>query len=463
MDNEILRFAQNDSGEAHNGKIKIAVAMSGGVDSSVAAKILKDQGYDTIGIFFLNQKNDLKMSNTEYSASARARRDGLMSNKIPNDKIKKIKNLYDAHKVAEKLNIPLYVVDVSDKFKKDVIDYFLNEYKNLRTPNPCVVCNEKIKFGWLLDFAKSVGCQYLATGHYARIVDDSGSNQLSVIGCQNGNTTFHLLKAKDGKKDQSYFLYRLNQSQLSKVIFPLGEYTKDEVRAMAKKWKLPIYQKKDSQEVCFIADNDIEKYLKTNLPAKYFKPGEIVDMAGNVIGEHEGLVNYTIGQRKGIEQKSKIKNQNYGERSTLGLSGKKPLYVIGFDEKKNRLIVGEDREIYQNEMSIKDVHFINLKFKNFNLKLRNLTVKIRYRQPAVKISNIIDLGWREPRRKYQISNLLAGEAGKNPNSKSLKANHKQLTTMRVVFSEKQRAITPGQSAVFYLKDEVIGGGIISNM
>ena len=383
-------------------KEKIAIAMSGGVDSAVAAKILVDQGYEVVG-FMMKLWSDPDYCNVPSANGSRGRENACCD----------AQGVLDAKKVAEMIGIPFYLLNAKEIFKKHVADYFLEEYKNLRTPNPCVVCNDKIKFGWLLDFARKTGCDYLATGHYARIIRKSKS--------------FHLLKGKDENKDQSYFLYNLNQEQLSEILFPVGEYTKTEVRAMAKKWHLPVFEKRESQEICFIQDKDFREFLKRNISARYFKPGEIVDNEGNILGKHEGLINYTIGQRKGIEQteglqmtKSKLQISNENQNP----NDKKPQYVTGFDEKKNRLIVGEDKEVYKNEMRVNDIHFI----QNGESRITNnekTQVKIRYRHPAVG-------------GKFMIRD-----------SKYI-----------IQFDQPQRAITPGQSAVFYEGDEVLGGGII---
>lgn len=426
-------------------KIKVAMAMSGGVDSSVAAKLLLNQGYEAVGFMMKLWSEDSDIPGKENACCD-------------------IRGVEDARRVAAKLKIPFYLIDAREIFKKSVVDYFINEYKNLRTPNPCVVCNERIKFGWLLNFAKKSGCDMLATGHHARIVSElpitnnqsSNSkiqNDLSFrpretvgeilskdpsasVGMTDGNI-FHLFKGKDDQKDQSYFLYRLNQEQLSKVLFPIGEYTKPEVRAMAKRWNLPVHEKPESQEICFIRDKDYREFLLRHIPKEYFKSGEIIDKRGKVLGKHEGLINYTIGQRKGIEQIGK------------GSIDKEPLYVIGFDVENNQLIVGPDEEVYRDKMILKDIHFIQNTDKRIHLSAgeagirENLKVKIRYRHEAAACT-IQDTD--------------------NP-STSLRAGRTRVT---VNFSEAQRAITPGQSAVFYLPraksrglgDEVLGGGII---
>jgi len=428
-------------------KLRVAIGMSGGVDSSVAAKILKDQGYEVVGFMMKLWPGE---SCTPSSSPSTRGRDNACCD---------IDGLQDAKRIAAILDIPFYVVDVREKFKEEVADYFIEEYKNMRTPNPCVKCNEKIKFGWLLDFAKSVGCDYLATGHYARIASDSGnSKQIDARGVipdlirdpgldsrfrgndkeeigndevwgEDDGTAFHLLRGKDENKDQSYFLYRLNQDQLKHILFPIGEYTKDEVRAMAKKWNLPVYEKKESQEICFIQEKDYREFLRKNISEDYFKPGEIVDSIGNVIGRHQGLINYTIGQRRGIEQskalqipKSKLQISNKIQNP----DDKLPLYVIGFNKEKNQLIVGEDKNVYQKEMIVGSIHAVQNADNRIQIT-ENIKVKIRYRHPAVEIKN---------------------------------AHAHTDGLILVNFKELQRAVTSGQSAVFYDGDEVLGGGII---
>ena len=416
-------------------KQKIAIAMSGGVDSSVVAKILKDEGHDLVGLF-LKLWSDPICDDKSCSSQK--------ENRCCN-----YEALEDARKVAAKLNIPFYVIDAKKEFKKEIVDYFLEEYKNLRTPNPCIVCNEKIKFDLLLKKALAIGCEKLATGHYARIKCHlrGGGDPLIVDSRLHGNDgSYQLLKGIDETKDQSYMLYRLNQNQLSKVIFPLGEMTKKKVRSLAVKWNLPIKEKPESQEICFFADRDYRSFLRRHLPANYFKPGEIVDKLGNVIGKHNGLLNYTIGQRKGIEQKTNLNNV-ISRSSTLRdeLSGlrleerndeksrdAKPLYVAGFNVKKNQLIVGEDEDVFGSEMVVGNLNWIDPQDKSEKPKAKSLSVKIRYRhqEMACRIAN------SKPKTIKQFNNLT------------------------IKFDQSQRAITPGQSAVFYLGDEVLGGGII---
>ncbi|MBN1325896.1 tRNA 2-thiouridine(34) synthase MnmA [Candidatus Falkowbacteria bacterium] len=353
-------------------KQKVAIAMSGGVDSSVAAALLKKQGLDVVGIFMHF------WSDPHYAPKQ------TIANKCCS-----IDAETDARRVAERLNIPIYTINLDNNFKKYIVDNFLDEYKRGRTPNPCVRCNQFIKFGEFWIKAKSLGCDFIATGHYTQIKKD-----------KNG---FHLLEAKDKSKDQSYFLYRLNQKILSHCLFPLGDYKKEEIRKIAQKLKLPVFAKKDSQEVCFIKEKTPAEFLK-----RYLKPrmGEIITTGGKVMGKHLGLPYYTIGQRKG-----------------LGLSGG-PWYVINLNVQKNQLIITDDpghSVLFNDIMYVSQINWIN------NIPKMPVKVEIKIRSMNKKQSGII----RKEKNSYQIK-----------------------------FKNKQRAITPGQSAVFYKKDEVLGGGII---
>jgi tRNA-specific 2-thiouridylase len=326
------------------------------------------------------------------------------------------------------LGIPFYVVDFSQIFKKKVVDYFLEEYGAGLTPNPCVMCNRYIKFGKLLDYIIKLGFDYLATGHYSRIV--------SKLKAENSKLkTYHLLQAKDKSKDQSYFLYNLTQAQLAHILFPVGEYTKTQVRKMAKKWGLAVAERPESQEICFFPESDYRPFLCRQIPQKII-PGEVVDAKGRVIGRHFGLPLYTIGQRHGFEIVSRTPRRwpnglLRGEEKAIP-----PFYVVGKDSEKNRLIVGFGKEAEQKDFWVKDVNWIdpNLKFKIENLKF---FVRIRHQGELLncqidKLSN------------YQI---------------------------KVTLKEPQRGIAPGQAAVFYRKFqasgfrpqadfEVLGGGII---
>lgn len=346
---------------------KVIVAMSGGVDSSVAAAILKKNGYDVVGVFMkFWQEPNRKSENRCCSVEAKR----------------------DAQRVAIKLGIPLQIIDVKKEFKKRVVDYFINEYEKGNTPNPCVMCNKYIKFKFLIDEMTELKADFVATGHYARI----GKSQIP---------NPKLLVARDKTKDQTYFLWTLKQNQLKKILFPIGNYAKEQVREMAKKFSLPVFKKKDSQEICFI-NTCIEDFLK-----KYIKQksGPIITIDGKKVGEHEGLVFYTIGQRKGIK-----------------IGGTGPYYVIKKDFKRNALIVsnppagGQNKDLLQKELVVKNVNWVS--GKSYNGKCK---VKIR------SMTKMADA--------------------------TIKRN-------KVIFNKPQRAITSGQSAVFYKKNEVLGGGII---
>jgi len=353
---------------------KVVIAMSGGIDSSVAAALLKRAGFNVISVFMKfwsePEKNGLVgVSNRCCSPEAEIR----------------------ARKVAKILKIPFYVFNFSKEFKKRIVDYFLEGYKKGITPNPCVVCNKEIKFGILLEKILKLDANFLATGHYARKVQDSKSKIQK------------LLRAKDKNKDQSYFLWMLNQNQLKRILFPIGNYTRKEVENLAKKFKLPVLRARKSVEICFVETtiNDfLKKYLKE-------KPGKIVDKKGKILGEHKGLWFYTIGQRKGIK-----------------LSGG-PYWVLNKDLKKNLLIVTKDeKDLYKKELICKNVNWISGIEPTLPLKVK---AKIRYRhKPALAIINRTS----------------------KPKVYSLK------------FKVAQRAITPGQSVVFYKGEKVLGGGII---
>jgi len=339
---------------------KVIVAMSGGVDSSVAAALLRQAGFDVIGIFMKFWKEGKSLENRCCS--------------VESEKL--------ARSVAQKLGISFYVLNVEKEFKRKVVDYFLKEYKEGNTPNPCIICNKEIKFGFLIKKALSLGADFVATGHYARIKKEK------------------LLKGEDKGKDQSYFLWQLDKKQLSYILFPVGGYTKPEVRKLAEKFKLPTAKTPESQEVCFI-QNTINDFLKKYLK---IKPGKIVNLQGKILGEHEGLWFYTIGQRRGLEI----------------MQG--PYYVIDKDFKKNILIVSKNqKDLGKKELTAIDVSWI------VSQKLPiNAEVKIRYKSDFAKA---------------KIFNN-----GKNK--------------VKIVFPKKQRAITPGQSAVFYRGNELLGGGVI---
>lgn len=350
-------------------KQRVLVALSGGVDSAVAAKLLVKAGYEVTGVF-LHFWHDVGA--------------------IGENKCCSLKAMQDAKAVADQIGIPLFSFDYSRPFKTKVVGDFLREYRLNRTPNPCVVCNREIKIGKLLEYARGLKFDYVATGHYVR-------NEL--IGKK-----YHLSRGKDKNKDQSYFLYTFNQDQLAHLLFPLGKYTKPQVRALARKFKLPVAEKAESQEICFIPEKHHNDFLKRNLP---LRPGKIKLLTGEVIGQHQGLPLYTIGQRRGIE-----------------IGGNGPYYVARFDTKKHDLYVVkkfDDPVLYSDRLLAKQVNWIGE-----TIKSGSVSAVIRYRHPA---------------KKATIKKLKDGN-------------------YEVVFSQPQRAITPGQSIVFYRRQEVLGGGII---
>jgi len=342
--------------------------MSGGVDSSVAAALLKQQGYEVIGITM------------NLSCSSGASNRGCCS----------ISAASDAQKVADQLNIRHYILNFKEEFKKQVIDNFVEEYKNGRTPNPCVRCNQFIKFDLLLKKAEELGAEYMATGHYARI--------------SQGGEGYKLLKGKDPKKDQSYVLYRMTQKQLAHTLFPLRDLTKEKVRKIAKELKLPVADKEESQEICFVEDDDYGRFLKEKVP-EAVRPGPILDRNGKEVGRHEGIAFYTIGQRSGI-----------------GAHGRKK-YVVDLNVRKNAVIIGDNSDLLKLELTASRVNYLSGRAPAKKLEI---SAKIRYNSPAAAA---------------ELSLLKGGK-------------------VKVLFKEPQRAITPGQSVVFYQGDEVLGGGII---
>ncbi|SRR5581483_2677597 len=352
---------------------RVVVAMSGGVDSSVAAALLVEQGYDVIGMMMRLWSED----GENASGSNRCCTPDQMN---------------DARAIADKLDIPFYVLDTQSVFKGAIVQFFLDQYSQGVTPNPCLECNRHIRFEWLLNNALALDADYLATGHYARLRQASDG-------------TFQLLKGLDDAKDQSYVLSVLGQEQLSHALFPVGEYTKPQVRELAAKFGLNVASKHDSQDLCFLSDGDYRRFLRQYRP-QIAQPGPIMNRAGEVLGQHSGLPDYTIGQRKG-----------------LGLSSPEPLYVLATDPHRNALIVGTQAELGSDHLTAARVNWIAGSPPPEPIRAQ---VKIRYKaQPA----------------QAAVTPL--------PNAR-----------VCVQFDERLRDITPGQGAIFYDGDVCLGGGII---
>ena len=359
---------------------RVLLGMSGGVDSSVSAILLKNQGYEVIGATMK-----------------------LWCGANKQEKEKNEKSIQDAKKVCEKLGIEHYIFDAQKEFEKYVINDFVEQYKNAKTPNPCIECNKKIKFGYFFDKAQELKCDYVATGHYARIEYSEKYNQ------------YVLRKSSEEKKDQSYFLYTIPKEKLDKIIFPLQDFTsKEEIRKIAQENNLEVAEKKDSQEICFIPDNCYQNFLESRMNKP--KKGNIILKNGEILGKHNGLINYTIGQRKGI-----------------GISYKEPLYVLELNQEKNEVIVGPESELYSNKLFANN---INWQIEP-NLEQQDLHcfAKIRYR--AKEAEAIVRMRKNESPEKYKNS---------------------ENETLEIEFKEPQRAITKGQSVVFYDEDGVVLGG-----
>lgn len=353
-------------------KKRVVVAMSGGVDSSVAAALLKGKGYEVVGVTMCF---------------------GIKSPKRKKAACCSAEGISDARRVAEKLGIRHYVLNFAPYLKRKVISDFLSEYAQGRTPNPCIRCNQFLKFGVLLKKALSLKAECLATGHYARIARLSNGRSI-------------LKKGSDKHKDQSYFLYRLNQSQLRHIIFPLGNYRKEEVREIAKRFDLPVATNPGSQEVCFLKDDDYRTFVKDNL-GKEFHPGPIVDTKGNRLGQHRNIAFYTVGQREG-----------------LGIALGHPAYVTRIDAATNTIVVGSKEETYKKSFIVKKATFI---------------IKLGKKKIAAKVK--IRYNHQEAPAELKISK----------------------DKVTVSFKKAQFAVTPGQSAVFYHRDSVLGGGVIDRV
>jgi tRNA-specific 2-thiouridylase len=352
---------------------RVVIGMSGGVDSSVAAHLLKQQGYDVIGVTMKVWPQDC-ISRAE-------------------DKCCGPSAIADARGVAHALGIPHYVVEESTDFQRQVIDYFAAEYQAGRTPNPCVMCNEKLKFGNLWRKARGLGADFIATGHYAIIERDASGRAI-------------LRKGRDPRKDQSYFLFSLRQEQLLHSLMPLGAMSKPEIRDIARSIGLKVAEKEDSQEICFVPGNDYKAFLRTHMDAGEFHPGGIYDKTGARIADHEGIEMFTIGQRKGLPGGSP-----------------RPIYVIDIDPATSSVIVGDEDDLTTEEFEIDRVNWIG---DDALLAPVEVTVKIRYAHAGTAAT---------------VTPLENGRA-------------------RVRLHEPQRAVTPGQAAVIYDGDRLLGGGWI---
>ena len=351
---------------------KALIAMSGGVDSSVAAYLMKEAGYECIGCTMrLYENEDAGVSRDQTCCS--------------------LDDVEDARSVAYRLGMPYYVFNFSDDFKEKIICKFINSYEMGRTPNPCIDCNRYMKFEKLHERAKILGCNKVVTGHYARIEHD-GERYL-------------LKKAVDESKDQSYVLYSLTQEGLAHTAFPLGSLCKSETRKIAEEHGFINAHKPDSQDICFVPDGDYARVIELNTGKKY-EPGDFVDKQGNVLGRHRGIINYTIGQRKG-----------------LGISAAAPLYVCSIDTKNNTVVLGDDKDLYSDTLEADEFNWISGVVPASPVRCR---AKIRYRQKE------------QPATAYPVGDAM----------------------VKIVFDEPQRAITPGQSAVLYDGDVVLGGGTI---
>ena len=350
---------------------RVIVGLSGGVDSAVAAFLLKEEGYDVIGVTLRTWKD-------EYGFTSRCC------------------EIDDAKQIAGRLGIPYHVYDCSDDFTKKVTEPFMECYVGGMTPNPCVVCNRELKWAKMLEMASKLGADRVATGHYA-----------SVVRLDNGRYTVRT--AAHANKDQTYMLYALTQRQLAATLMPLGGLSKDEVRAIAASANIPVADKPDSQEICFVSDDDYAGYINANYTGNIPGPGDFVDEEGNVLGRHNGIVNYTVGQRKG-----------------LGLPLGYPVYVKRIDTERNEVVLAKDEDLYSNTVICRDVNYMSIEGLDAGEKLR-CSAKIRYRHaPAGAVATLAEDG-----------------------------------RVRLVFDEPVRAAAPGQAAVMYDSDgNVIGGGTI---
>lgn len=355
-------------------KKKVVVGMSGGVDSSVAACLLKEQGYEVIGVTMRLWQEDPDREETGKECCS-------------------LSAVSDARRVADELGIPFYVMNFDEVFKKNVVDYFIAEYLHGRTPNPCIACNRFVKWEALLNRSMEIGADYIATGHYARVI-------------KRENGRYAVSASKTDKKDQTYALYNLTQKQLAHTLMPVGEYTKEEIRAIADQIGLRVADKPDSQEICFIPDHDYAGFIARMAGEKTPPCGNFVTADGTVLGKHKGITHYTVGQRKG-----------------LNLAMGHPVFVTKICPDTNEVVIGEAEDVFCKELVAGQVNYMGV--KEIKDGMRFLT-KIRYAHKGA----------------------MAAVYQENDNR------------LRVVFDEPQRAVTPGQAVVFYEQDCIAGGGVI---
>ena len=464
---------------------RVLLGMSGGVDSSVSALLLKEQGYEVVGAtmrLWEEDNQDKMKKEIEQTSESKAQESfHSVQNYIETSAIN------DAKAVCEQLGIEHHVVDLRDEFKEKVVDNFICSYMCAKTPNPCVECNKFMKFGAFVKVAQDLDCEFIATGHYARVEFSDKYNQ------------YVLKKSEAAGKDQTYFLYGINKEILPKIIFPLADFkNKEEIRKIAVDNGLKVAEKKDSQEICFISDNDyvsfLQKQAKLNnelfreevIQKKHtisnelkrkiiddneianknnykdintqnvFKNGNIVLKDGTILGQHSGLINYTIGQRKG-----------------LGIAYKEPLYVIKLDTIKNEVVVGAEQDLYSNELTANELNFL----LDIDLsKEIEIKAKVRYRakeaEAKLEIRQIESEDYQKSEDNISKDNINVLKEniensteknraeGNSTGEKALENNSTKNAIAKVTFAEPQRAITPGQSVVFYLGDVVLGGGKI---
>lgn len=356
-------------------KKTVVVGMSGGVDSSVAAYLLKEQGYNVIGVTMQIWQDEAELMKEDNGGCC-----GLSA-------------VDDARRVANALEIPYYVMNFKKEFQCNVIDYFTEEYLHGKTPNPCIACNRYVKWESLLTRSMEIGADYIATGHYARVTR-----------LENGR--YAIRNSVTAKKDQTYALYGLTQEQLSKTLMPVGEYTKDEIRAIAEKLKLPIAHKPDSQEICFVPDGDYASFIERERPGEIPKPGNFITPEGEILGKNKGITHYTIGQRKG-----------------LGIALGHPVFVSHIDPESGDVTIGEEKDVFTSTLVCSNLNFMGME----------------------------DL----PERRRVLAKIRYSHAGEMAEIVQIDETH-----IRVEFEKPVRAVTPGQAVVFYDCDNVLGGGVI---